>query len=214
MHKGCVFCDLTKFKDEKRLIFEDADDDGFFVIAARGQLTNGGHVLIVPKQHIPCMVDVEVKRTSKLSSLRLRIQEAMSRAKYPPGATFEHGKVGPDKHACQHILPVQLPGMTRRMFRDHICDTSEIVSGLTELWLKYEEDPRPYYYWTEALTDKRHVCWYRAGEEQSLRSIVAEVLGVPERGDWRTVDKDLDQQLCVETANRIWIQLGSPINTS
>jgi len=46
----CVFCDRAQFED--RLVGETKD---FFVIATLGQITDGGYVLLVPKEHIACM---------------------------------------------------------------------------------------------------------------------------------------------------------------
>lgn len=49
MSENCVFCDKAKLGD--RLISEN---DGWYVAATLGQITDGGYVLIIPKEHISC----------------------------------------------------------------------------------------------------------------------------------------------------------------
>ena len=38
---------------------------------------------------------------------------------------------------------------------------------------------------------------------QYLRIVAAELIGRPERGDWRNMDQELDKQLWQETVNRL-----------
>jgi len=47
MGDNCPFCDKKQF--EERLI---AEVDGFYLIATLGQITDGGYVLLVPKEHV------------------------------------------------------------------------------------------------------------------------------------------------------------------
>ena len=47
------------------------------------------------------------------------------------------------------------------------------------------------------------VCWNPPAPPQYLRLIVAELLGHPERGNWRNMDPELDKQLGQETVDRL-----------
>src|SRR3989344_3568042 len=114
METSCVFCDRGNF--EERLAGED---ENFWTIATLGQITNGGYLLLVPKNHTPCIGTLEPSDITHIGPLVRRIQEAQS-AEYGAahGFIFEHGIVGQTvKHAHIHIVPAQCK-ITQRVKTD------------------------------------------------------------------------------------------------
>ena len=111
MANNCPFCDIKQF--EEQLI---AEVDGFYIIATLGQITDGGYVLLFPKEHILCMgalareQNLKVLKISREISQILTCEYNQAQALYWssvwPVTLFEHGIVGQTvKHAHLHILP-------------------------------------------------------------------------------------------------------------
>lgn len=215
MGRGCVFCDRSQF--EERLIFENKD---WFVIATLGQITDGGYVLIVPREHILCMGVLNPylgvldpygtdSQTSSLIRLGFEVARAVSveyqnsfvRNPYPV-TMFEHGIAGQTiKHAHLHILPavVDLTPRIRADFRSTKIQELKYAPHLQEL---YGNNPRPYLFWTDP-SGKGKVCWNPAAPPQYLRIAAAELLGRPERANWRNMDPELDRKLWRSTVERL-----------
>jgi len=118
---------------------------------------------------------------------------------------FEHGIVGQTiQHAHLHLLPAKIH-MCGRIYRDfpnaqfwfldsdslEILRCNYVMTGIKKylLWstpeglLKAAIDP--------------------PAPPQYLRIIAAELLGRPERGNWRNMDPELDKRLWQETVSRL-----------
>jgi len=118
---------------------------------------------------------------------------------------FEHGIVGQTiQHAHLHLLPAKIR-MCGRIYRDfpnaqfwfldsdslEILRCNYVMTGIKKylLWstpeglLKAAIDP--------------------PAPPQYLRIIAAELLGRPERGNWRNMDPELDKRLWQETVSRL-----------
>ncbi len=206
MENGCVFCDPEKMKE--RLIWENAD---WSVVATLGQIV-GGYVLIIPKAHIPClgalplggaMANLVTTIYSAARALNLEYVHDDS-----PGAVsrilmFEHGIVGQTvKHAHLHLLPVKVD-LTPKIVADFptvdIDNLSDSDSYLQDVYASRQE---PYLFWTTPNGDSM-ICWNPPAPSMYLRLITAELLGFPERGNWREMDRNLDNQLQEETVRRL-----------
>jgi diadenosine tetraphosphate (Ap4A) HIT family hydrolase len=195
MEDNCVFCDRVKF--EERLITEASE---WYVIATLGQIT-GGYVLAVPKAHIPCVGAFSSSQIEVAVAMAHVIRRVLS-LEYQQDATtitmFEHGIVGQTvKHAHLHLLPVAID-LTPRIRADFPdCEFEELPS-IVHLRYRYAERQEPYLLWT-ASNSKPIVCWNPPAPPQYLRLVVADLLGRPERGNWRDMDPGLDKQLVQET---------------
>ncbi|KKU03853.1 MAG: hypothetical protein UX07_C0051G0006 [Parcubacteria group bacterium GW2011_GWA2_45_30] len=100
MKDGCILCDHKQF--EERLIFEN---EHFYLISAPLQI-NVGSVLLFPKQHIPCLGDLEKSQLAIAGETIKHIVSALSE-EYNKPVIYEYGDVGTAvKHACLHIVPV------------------------------------------------------------------------------------------------------------
>lgn len=204
MSNDCVFCDKTKLGE--RLISENKD---WYVVATLGQITDGGYLLVIPKEHISCMGALNPKQTSSMlktiketcRALSLEYQRSTSATPYPV-IVFEHGIVGQTiKHAHLHLLPtvIDLTAKIHNDFPEAEVEELQYAAHLQEL---YRQRPEPYLFWT-VPNGKSMVCWNPPAPPQYLRLIVAELLGKPERGNWRNMDAELDKRLGQDTVTRL-----------
>ena len=211
MENNCAFCDRSKF--EERIISET---DDLYVIATLGQITDGGYVLVFPKRHVSCLGAMEELELASLSTfLHTKIRPAFEK-EYPQitRMMFEHGIVGQTiKHAHLHIVPGEFH-LSSRINKDFPAELfkrtllfmyTEKTSPLTDLGRLYKKRQEPYLLWKDKSTMFYNpmVCWNPPAPPQYLRTITAEALGRPERGNWRDMDPELDKNLWTETVQRL-----------
>lgn len=205
MKKNCVFCDRTQF--EERLI---AETNGWYVIATLGQITNGGYVLLVPKMHITCIGELNRDETGAMVRIGKKILRALAveyRQASPdppyPVTVFEHGIVGQTiSHAHLHFLPVELD-MYAKVDMQFLQAKMEKVANAESFRQAFRQRNQPYLFWT-SRADHAWVCWDPADvPPQFLRKVAAELIGRPERTDWKAMDPELDRRLWQETVARL-----------
>lgn len=209
MDSACVFCDRKNF--EERLIYENGD---FYVVPTLGQITDGGYILTIPKRHVSCLAALSVHPQSTELDNFLELVFNVSRAlssEYSqkdysgrpfPVTFFEHGIVGQTiKHAHLHILPSVLD-FTHKVLADFPKSKFEYLEYPVHLQVLYKNNPQPYLFWSTPK-GKKMVCWDPPAPPQYLRLIAAELLGRPERGNWRNVNSEDDKKLCDETVRRL-----------
>lgn len=204
MNSDCVFCDTSQFAE--RLV---ATSSGFNVIATLGQITDGGYALVSPQKHISCLGALASGQTNAMLNVAKEVCRALSReyqhgnSSTPyPVTMFEHGIVGQTiKHAHLHLLPtvIDLTAKIRKDFPEAETKELQHAAHLQEL---YGKRPEPYLFWT-VPSGTSMVCWNPPAPSQYLRLIVAELLGRPERGNWRNMNPELDKRLWQETVNRL-----------
>lgn len=204
MDSACVFCDRKNL--EERLIFEN---DDFYVAATLGQITDGGYVLVIPKEHVSCMAELTLGGTEQFLELDFKVRRALllEYEKPPfkdanPITAFEHGIIGQTiEHAHLHVVPAVLD-FTAIIRSDFPKSKIEELSRDAHLQTLYEKKPQPYLFWTTP-SGKKAVCWNPLAPLQYLRLLAAELLGRPERGNWRNMDPKLDKKLCDDTVRRL-----------
>lgn len=196
--KPCVFCNRIKF--EERLIYEN---NHFYIIATLGQITNGGYVLLVPKKHVLCIGAMEYWEISGVINEAVWIQCHISQEYNCCPIMFEHGIVGQTiQHAHLHFVPAPLR-LTERIRKDFPKAKMDIVPDLYWLREMYSsQGRRPYLFWKDS-SHEFTICWNPPVPPAYLRMIIAEMLGCPERGDWRKMDPELDKRLWSETVTRL-----------
>jgi len=192
----CPFCNREMFKE--RII---AETNNFYIVATLGQITDGGHVLIVSKEHLRCVGDMPhellgdfsfwVDFTSKVLSFEYGVR--------PLDITvFEHGITGQTvPHAHVHIVPARMD-FTLNVRKDF---------PTTKLWTYHAWEEVAHYFRKKEehyLLRKRSpatfdVLWDNSAPDMYLRTVLAKTLGVPERANWKGVDPVLDKQLWVKT---------------
>ena len=202
MESNCPFCDYKQFQE--RLI---AESKNYYLIATLGQITDGGYVLIFPKEHISCfgnLLCVPDNDTEFIhKAVRAVWKEYQKDDSEPyPITTFEHGIVGQTiKHAHIHILPTVVD-LTPKIRTDFPKCEFEEQTYPGQLQNHYLEKQEPYLNWT--VGDRiAMLCWNPPAPSQYLRILTAELLGRPERANWRTMDPELDKKLWTETVQRL-----------
>ncbi|MBI2591221.1 MAG: hypothetical protein HYW34_00910 [Candidatus Brennerbacteria bacterium] len=207
MVSNCDFCDRTKF--EERIIAEYND---WYVVASLGQII-GGYTIVIPKAHISCMgalashhhdnqIESMAKIISKVScALSLEYCKNNPAVNYPI-IMFEHGIIGQSiKHAHLHFLPAIID-LTTIILADFPKAKFRELQHPAHLQELYNERLEPYLLWT-VPNGKVMVCWNPPAPSQYLRIIIADILGYPERGNWRNMDPELDKKLWQETVARL-----------
>ncbi len=196
MTGGCVFCNRANFEERLVGITEDC-----YVIATLGQITDGGYVLIVPREHVSCIGAFSQEQMQRLLRARLRVCWALSmeyQLEGGPLIAFEHGIVGQTiRHAHLHLMPAGI-NLTPLVAADFPEANKETLPGISGLGERYCAMRQPYLFWTTPAGE-RIVCWNPAAPPQYLRLAAAHALGRPDRGDWRKMDPALDRTLWQDT---------------
>ncbi|MDO8521012.1 MAG: hypothetical protein Q7S52_02765 [bacterium] len=200
MESNCPFCDRSKF--EERLV---GSIGSFNVIATLGQISEGGYLLLVSKEHAPCLG--AMPNTRELAGAIAHLQAVFLKEYATPHVTlFEHGIVGQTVfHAHLHLVPeaVAIGARVRKDFPDH---SFEEFADVHTFRFGYAIEQKPYLLWQEP-NGKLSVCWNPPAPPQYLRIVVAEALGKPERANWRTMDPVLDRKLWTETVTRLRVYI-------
>lgn len=194
--QNCVFCDQSQH--QKRLIFEN---DKFFVLPSLGQITDGGYVLLVPKKHELCFGAMQ--NDKHFDSIIAMFRDTIAKEyKSSSVVIFEHGIVGQTVyHAHLHFLPITCQ-ITARIHNYFPKSEIEIISSFDDLQCRYAEMHAPYLLWSDA-DNKLVVCWDPPAPPQYLRTVLACAVGRPERANWRTMDRELDNRLINDTVRRL-----------
>ncbi len=194
MPDNCVFCDRVKV--EERIVGETAD---FFIVATIGQISDGGYLLLIPKRHVACIAAMSEPEIRLAYYAIQEVRTAVSwEYSFAPVTIFEHGIVGQTvEHAHIHFVPAacDITARVRKDFPD-----CRIISPITleEIRHSYLIDPRPYLMWRDQNFNIS-VCWNPPAPPMYFRIVVAEALGRPERANWRTMDREVDNRLVSET---------------
>lgn len=200
MSGACPFCDRRIF--EEQLIVETT---GFYAKASLGQIVEG-YTVIFPKRHVACLGDLTIPEIIELTLLKKKLTEAIVAVYQQRPILFEHGIKGQTvAHAHAHLLPlpatVYLPSFFNRV-RIDFPDYSRIAS-LVDL-REFHRREGPYLFHESSLGSM--LC-FRTSEHSVrsgyLREVFAEVVGHPERADWRSVDPEVDAQIWRCTRDKI-----------
>lgn len=197
MENDCVFCDRKNLS--AKLI---AEDKNFYIFPTLGQITDGGYVLIVPKQHVRCLGASGTEEAAQLLEVSNYLRRAIKETYSCESTIFEHGIVGQSVlHAHLHVIPAVLD-LSQKIRGDFpICETDALVSlrDLPRIYGMYQE---PYLFW-QTHGEAPMVCWNPPAPKQYLRLVAAEMVGRPERANWRTMDPELDKRLITETIAKL-----------
>jgi diadenosine tetraphosphate (Ap4A) HIT family hydrolase len=193
----CVFCDPDKIKSRTIASF-----GGVNIVATLGQITEGGYVLLIPTDHVACLGSMREDQIKVFGRIANQISRIVKREYQSPVIVFKHGIVGQTiKHAHLHFLPANID-LGRRVRLDFPKSEIQFLDDLVELQSLFQKRQEPYLLWSTP-SDQLMVCWNPPAQPQYLRIISAEMLGVPERADWKKMDPELDKKLVDETISRL-----------
>lgn len=105
MPSSCLFCRLAAGEIPSRKVYEDEETLAFLDAFP----TNPGHVLVIPKAHVPTIVDADERTLSAWIASVKRVAAAVQKATGAPGVNLLQnngeaaGQVIPHLH--MHVIP-------------------------------------------------------------------------------------------------------------
>lgn len=197
MEDDCIFCDRDKLID--RLVGED---EHFLIVATFGQISEGGHLILISKQHVTCVGAMLQQDVKYLERLCHNVRNAIRTEYGVEPIIFEHGIIGQTvKHAHLHFVPESCD-ITGRVTKDFPENEITVISSLSELVRLYANRQEQYLLWRDSSGIAR-ACWNPPAPTQYLRIVVAETVGRPSRANWKDMDPALDRRLGQETVTRL-----------
>lgn len=179
--KPCSFCDRDA--EKTRIIVES---ESAYVMPTLGQISDGGHVLLVSKEHLPCFGALGRKRLEELEVFKAKVEGAVRRI-YGPTICFEHGIIGQTvPHAHFQILP-SATDLFQTLSRRYPFYRG--LGSLAELEDVFN-DRRVYLYYENQQGKK--VAFIMDAIPQYMRFVAAEAIGKVPRGDWKAWRADID----------------------
>lgn len=193
----CVFCDKEKCAD--RTFYES---DNFYVMPTVGQISDGGHSLIIPRHHEICLGAMSRDLFQEFMEVKRDVQAAISR-EYGKTFSFEHGIIGQSvPHAHLQILPSDTD-IFSALERDYpFYKKIDSLDALRDIY----QSRRVYLYYENQQEEK--FVFYMDAIPQYLRLVAAQRMGRTPRGDWKAWRSDpdcarIDDQLMEETVERL-----------
>jgi histidine triad (HIT) family protein len=198
--EGCTFCEVApgaKSGIYERTIIETPN---FRVFPTMGQIAEG-YVLIVPKEHHACIGAMPEPVIDEFIELKDRVDKLVTEA-YQKPIYFEHGVIGQTVlHAHMHVIPFNddfREDFIERRFKSQFDYREPIqsIKDLKDIWknfgvyLFYESHDKQEAYVTDIVP-------------MYARIVVADALEVPERANWKTMDRTLDEKLIESTLKKL-----------
>jgi diadenosine tetraphosphate (Ap4A) HIT family hydrolase len=141
-----------------------------------------GHVLIIPKDHISCSGAFSSELFTEFTALYKKFSDFLKSA-YGSVSTFEHGITGQTVfHAHIHLLPYS--GLQESI----IPEGSRVIhslSNIKELQQVFLKDGKYLFF---SIGDSLWTVNTAIGVPRFFRDRFAKALGVPERGNWKTME--------------------------
>lgn len=179
MINDCPHCDPASFA----LKYPLEITNNFYAVCDVHPLIRG-HILIIPKVHISCVGEYP---GDILMELQLLYDKAFLFIKKTFGsvASFEHGAIGQTVfHSHVHILPFSGKAS------DIITEGESRIKPLHSLFDLKEVFEKDKGYLFFSIDEKMYVADKILGAPRFFRDRFAKALGVPERGNWKTMQSD------------------------
>ena len=105
MTKKCLFCDIQKQKDDKRIL----ENEDFFSRYDDGFPVSKGHAEVIPKDHIPSLFDLSAQQSANCYDLLKKTKNLIQEKFNPDGFNIgvNEGKAAGQSipHLHIHIIP-------------------------------------------------------------------------------------------------------------
>jgi diadenosine tetraphosphate (Ap4A) HIT family hydrolase len=197
--KNCAFCvDQPDYKGgvDKRIIMET---ENFRAFPTLGMITEG-YTLIAPKEHVITYGAIPETLFGELNELKDELDRRITK-EYGKPIFLEHGAIGQTiTHAHLHAIPM-LGGGDEVVFTMYSRDLPYVpiqgVSDLPEIW-----KTKGHYLYLE-LKNHEAFAFYTPIVPMYGRIITADVFGLPERANWKTMDRTLDELFMAETLEKL-----------
>ena len=202
MADQCPFCNFDSVKSSAVLESKD-----FYAIPTIGQISDGGHMLVIPRNHYACLGSMDDSKFDEFESITKKVKQAVTNT-YSKPILFEHGILGQSvPHAHLQIMPSDTDLFSRinsdfKMFRR--------FTSMRELQNLHKS--KGVYLFYQNQQDEMFG-FLLDSYPQYLRIVAAESIGKPKRGNWREwrADADcakLDDKLIAETIKKLKQELN------
>lgn len=156
-----------------------AEDDLFYVVCDANPLIEG-HILIIPKEHIPCVGAFSDKFLERFVHWRYKVTRFL-KLKYLKYAAFEHGIIGQTVfHAHVHFLPAAA-NLTDIVPEKEGTFQIHSLNDLSDIYLIHKK-----YLFLE-INGKYYIVNSHLGTPGLFRHRFASFFNVPQRGDWKII---------------------------
>lgn len=167
---------------KNRVLYED---EQFIVIPSLGPVSDC-HLLVIPKCHVTSFAMLDAESFNNAEKIITKISHIV-RTKFGNCIVFEHGTLNDEmkssascNHAHMHIVSCNqsiLPMLKRDGLQlRRITQMSQIA--------EQKERGKPYFYYCEN-NDFAYLMDDTIQKSQYMRILISDVLGTPERGDWK-----------------------------
>lgn len=175
----CTHCDPRSFALKQTL----TASNNFFIVCDAHPLIEG-HILIIPKQHIACAGAFSQSLFEEFLSYYQRLS-AFIKDSYGAVSSFEHGITGQTVfHAHVHILPYN--GKPTNIVSEGMNHLRDIpIDQVIKIFTKEGK------YLFFSLEDKSWFVDSILGRPRFFRDRFARAIGVPERGDWKSMHENV-----------------------
>lgn len=209
MSTTCVYCLYNEHLRDEQILLRG---DTFYLCAPRGQLVEG-FLAIVPYRCIGCLAQLPVSAIDELVALQDLIRGFYARTYNTCAMIFyEQGRAGGGAltdagerfplhaHLCGLPTPVDLHGYLRHRYLP--------VPVPSLVGLAAAVDGQPYLY-VEA-SDQSLAYLARLNEQSTelerarLKPVIARLMGISDRGDWRAYPGDRELQHLIESWRQHW----------
>jgi diadenosine tetraphosphate (Ap4A) HIT family hydrolase len=179
--EGCNFCE----PDRSRILYTDED---FYIMLSLGPIIEG-YSLLISQAHFDCCASIPATLKGRFLYLKKQIRQILQDV-YGACLFFEHGRVGASltvgtadilcHHAHLHCVPASA---------DMHVEISSLLKPLSlarwkelrNIYIKYGE----YFYYEDFERNKYAYIVNQAVPRQFLRSVLANMVGHPNRANWR-----------------------------
>ncbi|MDD5040257.1 MAG: HIT family protein [Patescibacteria group bacterium] len=156
------------------------DDDLFWVVCDVHPIVRG-HILMIPKEHIPAMGSLSAAAFQRYADIYQKIKFFIN-AVYGEAGIFEHGVTGQTVfHAHTHFLPFNHG--TDEIISDN--NALHKLSGFSDIRKEFAKKGKYLFF------ENNNQMWLvdtNVGSPRFFRDIFAGLLGAAERADWKKAD--------------------------
>jgi len=181
LRNNCPHCDSDSFASKYPL----EESNNFRVVCDVHPLIEG-HILIIPKKHLSCIGKYSESDYLEFLSLFTKYSDFIKKT-YGSVSTFEHGKIGQTVfHSHVHLLPFN--GSPTQIIPEGL-NSLVSFSNLSHLKDAYLKEGKYLYF---SIADQKWTVNTDLGSPGFFRDRFAKALKVPERGNWKDMDRNID----------------------
>lgn len=176
---NCPHCDPNSFA----LKYPLEETNNFWIVCDVHPLIEG-HVLIIPKKHLSCIGEYPTPEYLEFLSLFKKYSDFIKKT-YGAISAFEHGKIGQTVfHSHVHLLPFN--GSPLEIIPEGL-NNLVLFNDFSYLKDVFRKEGKYLFF---SISDQKWTVDTKLGVPRFFRDRFANALHVPERGNWKDMDKN------------------------